>query len=159
MYACYKNKTRLVFLSRLLLALTFDMFVLPDLLHDGVPLRLVCDPQVVFERLLVNDVVTEEVEVIIPNKSMYSFFLNKLLYINSDGESFLPVVDKAGLVLVHINRAQPLSNRLRLPLSPHRGVFHRGQGSWNGYKSLKSHITLNVCASLCTHSCLALCCP
>ena len=50
------------------------MFVLLDLLHDGVPLRLVGDPQVVFERLLVNDVVTEEVEVIIPNKSMYQFF-------------------------------------------------------------------------------------
>ena len=47
------------------------MFVLHDLLHDGVPLRLVGDPQVVFERLLVNDVVAEEVEVIIPNKSMY----------------------------------------------------------------------------------------
>ena len=134
------------------------MFVLPDLLHEGVPLRLVGDLKIVVERLIINDVVTEEVEVIIPNKSMYSFFLNKLLYINSDGESFLPVVDEAGLVLVQLDRAQPLSNRLRLPLPPHRGVFHRGQGSWNGYKSLKSHLTLNVCVSLRTHSCLAWCC-
>ena len=57
----------LVILSRLLLALTFDMFVLLDILHDGVPLRLVCDPQVVFERLLVNDVVAEEVKIIVPD--------------------------------------------------------------------------------------------
>ena len=67
MYVCYKNKTRLVFLIRLLLAPTFDMLVLLDLLHDGVPLRLVSDPQVLFERLLVNDVVAEEVKIIVPD--------------------------------------------------------------------------------------------
>ena len=42
------------------------MFVLHDLLHDGVPLRLVGDPQVVIERLLVDDVVAEEVKIIVP---------------------------------------------------------------------------------------------
>ena len=125
------------------------MFVLLDNLHDGVPLHLVCDPQVVFERLLVNDVVAEEVKIIVPDKFTYTFIQR----LNSFNNYHLPVVDETGLVLVQLDRAQPLSNRLRLPLSPHRGVLHRGQGSWNGYISLKSHITLNVCVLLCTHSC------
>ena len=56
------------------------MFVLLDNLHDGVPLHLVCDPQVVFERLLVNDVVAEEVKIIVPDKFTYTF-INALIHL------------------------------------------------------------------------------
>ena len=84
--------------------LTFDMSVPLDLLHDGVPLSLVGDAQVVLERLSVDDVVAEEVEVVVP------------------------VVDEAPLVLVQPHRAQPLRNRVGLLLPLHRGVLHRGQG-------------------------------
>ena len=44
------------------------MFVLLDLLHDGVPRRFVGDRQFDLERLPVDDVVAEEVEIIVPDE-------------------------------------------------------------------------------------------
>ena len=114
------------------------MPVRPDPFHDGVPLSLIGDAQVVLEHLGADDVVAEKVEVVVAVVDEAPLVPVRRVTIRSRIFSFFMAISNPDsdpvnsgivtpLVPVQPHRAQPLRHRLGLPLPLHRGVLHRGQ--------------------------------